>query len=271
MKNRFIIFLFVSLILHFLLLYLTKPKFLLFSSIQNLKIKKKKEITKVKLVEIKPKIKSYKKPKKIEKPKLKSKPKPIIKHKKIKSKTKSKPKLKYSKLKHKSKTKYKISQKTKLKKQKSRKKNKISLKKNKKNIKKTKIKKQEKLDFSLIQKKIALLKKKEEEEKIRQQLKKEAAVFYANRLVSLVQRLWIFPKVIPNSELPYLKIKIKLRVRKDGTIIGEPIIISKSNNKIFNESALRAVKKLYKYKIPLPDIIDDQYIDIILTLTPPNQ
>jgi len=53
------------------------------------------------------------------------------------------------------------------------------------------------------------LKKLEEERKLREKQKKEAAVFYSKKLVNLIQSLWIFPSVIKDEELPYLKIKVK--------------------------------------------------------------
>ncbi len=254
--KKLLIFFIISFFIHLGFLYLTKPQLLLFSSLQNIKLKKK-DLTKVKLIKVKPKKKSKKKSKK--KVTKKQKPKKVLKSKKSKLISKSKPKntkkktnlkLKKKKVKRKGKTKFKTISKSKTKK---------------------KISKPKKVDLSLIHKKVQAIKKKKEEQELKEELKKEAAYFYANKLVSLVQRLWIFPKSIQDSELPLLKIKIKLRVRKDGTIVGEPVIISKSNNKIFNESALRAVKKLYKYKVPLPDIIDEKYIDIILTLTPPEK
>ncbi len=265
--KRLLIFFIISFGIHILLLYFSKPQLLLFSPIQNIKLKKK-ELTKVKLLKIQPKLKPKPKPKPKKKVIHKAKIKKVVTKKKVKPKPKPKKTKKSIKVK-KSKSKLKTKNK------KTKVKAKSKLKSNSKNItkshKKSKTLKPHKVDLSSIHKKVAALKKKEEEEKLKEELKKEAAYFYANRLISLVQRLWIFPKSISDDELPFLKIKVKLRVRKDGTIIGEPVIISKSNNKIFNESALRAVKKLYKYKIPLPEVIDDRYIDIILTLTPPEK
>ncbi len=266
--KRLLIFFIISFGFHILVLYFSKPQLLLFSPIQNIKLKKK-ELTKVKLLKIQQKVKPKPKTKSKNKIKLKPKIKKVIrKHKtKVKSNKRKTKHKKIKKVKRKSfhnktkKTKFKSKLKTKNKKSKLKTKSRT----------KSKTSKKHKVDLSSIHKRVAALKKKEEEEKLKKELKKEAAYFYANRLVSLVQRLWIFPKSIPDNELPFLKIKVKLRVRKDGTIIGEPVIISKSDNKIFNESALRAVKKLYKFKIPLPDIIDDKYIDIILTLTPPEK
>ena len=265
--KRLLIFLIISLAFHFIILFYSKPNLLLFSPIQNIKIKKK-ELTKVKLIEIKPKPKL--------KTKVQHKVKVKVKNKRLKKKNKpkqtlnSKPKLKHrAKQKFKSKTRKKVILTKRRKKVKLKNRGRASFHKKLKSIKR--VKKMKKINLTPVQKLVEALKKREQEEKLREELKKEAAYFYANKLVSLVQKLWIFPKTIPDSQLPYLKIKVKLRVRKDGTIIGQPVIISKSNNKIFNESALRAVKKLYKYKIPLPDIIDDKYIDIILILTPPQK
>ena len=243
-------FFFISLILHIFLFYFTKPTFFLFSNVQNIKIKKN-ELTKVKLIEIKPKKKKKSVKQKVKVKKLK----PKIKT-KLKTKTPRKTK---QKIIHKKKKRSKIKRKKRIK---------SKTKFSKVNHKQKKKKK--KINYALIEKKIQELKRKEEEKRKREELKKEAVIFYANRLVSLVQKLWIFPKTIPDSELPFLEIKVKLRVRKDGTIIGEPVVISKSPNKIFNESALRAVKKLYKYKLPLPSIVNDEYVDIILTLKPPG-
>ena len=62
-KNLFLFFI-ISALLHFALLYYTKPNLLLLSSLQNIKLKKK-EIIKVKLLKIK----------------IKQKPKKVVKHK----------------------------------------------------------------------------------------------------------------------------------------------------------------------------------------------
>ena len=159
-----------------------------------------------------------------------------------------------------------------------KKKVKLTRKKKKVTVKK---KIEKKIDLSAIQKKIELMKKKEkkreeykkrleEEKKIKEKRKQVAAVYYSSKIVSLIQSLWVLPKGIDDSELANLKIKIKLRVNKKGEIIGKPQILNESKNKYFNESALRAIEKLSHYKIPLPDIIDEKYLDVIITLVPPN-
>ncbi len=281
-RTSLLFFLLLSLILHLGTIYYFKPSFFLISNLTNIKIKK--NITKVKLIKIKP---ARKKPRpriiKINSelssiPKI-LEPLPIpTKEKKIVKKIKKTPKNKLTPKQQKPKP--------------NRPENKIVLGKKKK-IKPTvttekkitkrlkKKKPKPKLDLSSVKKKIMLLKKKEkereaklkkleEERKIREKLKQEAAYFYSNKLVGLIQSLWIFPKVIKDSELPNLKIKVKLRVSKSGKIIGKPVVLKKSNNEIFNDSALRAIEKLNNYKIPLPDVINDKFIDIIITLTPPQ-
>ena len=236
---------------HIFCLFYFNPKSFLFSNIQNIKIEKK--VTKVKFIKI------------IEKPKPKPVPKAVAKPKRkriIKIKKKVKKKI----------------EKAKIKKKPVQPKNKLKLSKKKKKVKK---KIEKKIDLSSIQKKIELMKKQEkrkeelrkkleEEKKLKEKMKQEAAVFYSNKIVSLIQSLWVFPKGIDDSELSNLEIKVKLRVNKNGKIIGKPQILTESKNKYFNESALRAIEKLNNYKIPLPDIIDEQYLDIIITLVPPN-
>ena len=262
-RTSLLFFLLISFIIHISMIYYFKPSFFLISNLTNIKIQK--NITKVKFVKIKPKIKKRKKRIKVVKikqelsaiPKIEEPlpiPKPVPEKKVIKQKTvvKKKPKITLQK------------------------------KKVKKTVKKKKKKAPpKKIDLSSVKKRILMIKKREkekeeqlrkleEERKLKEKLKKEAAYFYSNKLVGLIQSLWIFPKVIKDYELPNLEIKVKLRVRKDGKIIGEPQILSKSKNEIFNDSALRAIEKLNKYKIPLPDVIDDKFIDIIITLTPPK-
>ena len=252
-RNRLLLFILLSFSIHIFIVIYYNPSSLLFSNIQNIKLKK--NITKVKLIKI------------IEKPKIK--PKPI-------SKPQSIPKIKIEHRKVKPVLKKKIEKKKNISKQK---KVKLSKKKKKKTIIHKKIEK--KIDLRAIQKKIKLIKEREKkraelkkkleaERKRREKLKNEAAIFYSNKIVSLIQSLWVLPKGIDDSELTNLEIKVKLRVNKDGKIIGTPVILNESKNKYFNESALRALKKLNNYKIPLPDIIDEQYLDIVITLVPPN-
>ena len=276
-KTSLLFFILISFLIHLSLIYYFKPSFFLISNLSSIKLSK--NITRVKLVKIKP-VKKKKAPPsmkikqvlssmpKIEEPLPIPKPRPKIEKKEIKPK----PKDNTQKKKEKSE-----SEKIVLKKRKKS----TPVKKKKKIIKKSKKVREKKIDLSSVKKKILLLKKKEkekkerlrkleEEKKLREKLKQEAAYFYSNKLVGLIQSLWIFPKVIKDYELPNLKIKVKLRVRKDGKIIGKPIILNKSKNEIFNDSALRAIEKLNEYKIPLPEVINDKYIDIIVTLTPPK-
>ncbi|GEM_PF-5753527 len=119
-------------------------------------------------------------------------------------------------------------------------------------------------------KKQEIQKKLENEMAKRVEMEKEAAAFYSNKIVGLIQSLWVFPDIIKDSELSNLKIVVKLKISKNGKIIGTPVVIDKSGNEIFNDSALRAIEKLNNYNIPLPDIIRDNYMDLTITLTPPN-
>jgi hypothetical protein len=277
--NRLIIFIIFSFCLHTYLVFHLKPSFFLFSDIQNIKLKK--NITKVKLVKIVEKPKPKPKPKIIPKIQAKQEPKPKIHSKPKPEKKKTTPQKPKKEHKTKKTVKIKKKQKPKIKTtKKNTNKSNVIIKKEKKISKKQKkkVKKVKKLDLSRIKKKIAEIKKREKrkeellkKEEERKRLKQEAAYFYSNRIKNLIQSLWNFPKFIKDEELPYLKIKVKLRVDKNGKVIGKPVILEKSKNKFFNDSALIAIEKLNMHRIPLPPIINDKYIDIILTLTPPEQ
>lgn len=78
---------------------------------------------------------------------------------------------------------------------------------------------------------------------------------YINRVISAIQRQFEIPTVIPPNQRNKLKAKVKFKFDKGGKLVGAPKLATSSGNRLFDQAALRALKKFAPGapgRIPVP-------------------
>jgi TonB family protein len=78
---------------------------------------------------------------------------------------------------------------------------------------------------------------------------------YINRVIAAIQRQFEIPTVIPPNQRNKLKAKVKFKFDKGGKLVGAPRLAKSSGNRLFDQAALRALKKFAPGapgRIPVP-------------------
>lgn len=78
---------------------------------------------------------------------------------------------------------------------------------------------------------------------------------YINRVIAAIQRQFEIPTVIPPNKRKKLKAKVQFKFDKNGKLTGPPRLAKSSGNRLFDQAALRALKKFAPSasgRIPVP-------------------
>ena len=80
-------------------------------------------------------------------------------------------------------------------------------------------------------------------------------IVYTDLVRRIIQRQFDQPAVIPPDVRARLETTVFFRINTRGKIKGKPRVVQSSNNRFFDEAAIRAVKRFSpgsRLKIPLP-------------------
>lgn len=78
---------------------------------------------------------------------------------------------------------------------------------------------------------------------------------YINRVIAAIQRQFEIPTVIPPNRRNQLKAKVQFKFDKNGKLTSAPRLAKSSGNRLFDQAALRALKKFApgaSGRIPVP-------------------